>query len=112
MIAGRYIHLDHILRRYQDRICHFSTVHLQPEEPGLLSYLSIDLSSPSIMSQASKITLGATSLFAVGTIIFVHFQQKAEKSVRLLLQGQKGTPCAFDMLIVPWDPKFHRLIQP
>jgi hypothetical protein len=36
------------------------------------------------MSQASKITLGATSLFAVGTIIFVHFQQKAEQAVRFL----------------------------
>ncbi|KAI0018659.1 hypothetical protein F4780DRAFT_750495 [Xylariomycetidae sp. FL0641] len=31
------------------------------------------------MSQASKITLGATSLAAVGTVIFVHFQQKFEK---------------------------------
>lgn len=28
------------------------------------------------MSQASKLTLGATSLFALGTVIFVHFQQQ------------------------------------
>ncbi|KJZ77405.1 hypothetical protein HIM_03129 [Hirsutella minnesotensis 3608] len=32
------------------------------------------------MSRASKLTLGATSLFAVGTIVFVHFQQKAEQA--------------------------------
>ncbi|KAI0006831.1 hypothetical protein F4779DRAFT_620186 [Xylariaceae sp. FL0662B] len=31
------------------------------------------------MSRASKITLAATSLFAVGTITIVHFQQKFEK---------------------------------
>lgn len=43
------------------------------------------------MSQASKITLGATSLFAIGTIVFVHFQQKAEQTVRFL----------------PSDPKEH-----
>lgn len=31
------------------------------------------------MSQASKLTLGATSLFALGTVIFVHFQQQSER---------------------------------
>ncbi|KAI3395398.1 hypothetical protein diail_1389 [Diaporthe ilicicola] len=31
-------------------------------------------------SRGSKIALAGTSLFAVTTIIFVHFQQKAEKS--------------------------------
>ncbi|RYP04987.1 hypothetical protein DL764_004113 [Monosporascus ibericus] len=31
------------------------------------------------MSQASRLTLAGTSLFAVGTIIFVHFQQRFEK---------------------------------
>lgn len=36
------------------------------------------------MSRASKLTLGATSLFAAATIVFVHFQQKAERAVRLL----------------------------
>lgn len=34
------------------------------------------------MSRASKLTLAGTSLFAVSTIIFVHFQQTAEQSVR------------------------------
>jgi hypothetical protein len=34
------------------------------------------------MSRASKFTLLGTSLFAVGTIVIVHFQQKAEKAVR------------------------------
>jgi len=32
------------------------------------------------MSRASKLTLGATSLFAVTTIVFVHFQQRAEQA--------------------------------
>ncbi|KAJ9156197.1 hypothetical protein NKR23_g1186 [Pleurostoma richardsiae] len=32
------------------------------------------------MSRASKFTLMGTSLFAVSTIILVHFQQKAEKA--------------------------------
>ncbi|KAM4065912.1 PET assembly of cytochrome c oxidase, mitochondrial domain-containing protein [Hirsutella rhossiliensis] len=32
------------------------------------------------MSRASKLTLGATSLFALGTIAFVHFQQNAEQA--------------------------------
>ncbi|KAF3760970.1 hypothetical protein M406DRAFT_358419 [Cryphonectria parasitica EP155] len=31
-------------------------------------------------SRGSKIALAGTSLFAVTTIVFVHFQQKAEKS--------------------------------
>lgn len=33
------------------------------------------------MSRASKISLAATSLFALSTIGIVHFQQKAERSV-------------------------------
>ncbi|RDA84717.1 hypothetical protein CP532_5229 [Ophiocordyceps camponoti-leonardi (nom. inval.)] len=32
------------------------------------------------MSRASKLTLGATSLFAAATVVFVHFQQKAEQA--------------------------------
>lgn len=35
-------------------------------------------------SRGSKIALAGTSLFAVTTIVFVHFQQQAEKSVRSL----------------------------
>ncbi|OTB02766.1 hypothetical protein M426DRAFT_322364 [Hypoxylon sp. CI-4A] len=31
------------------------------------------------MSRASKLTLAGTSLFAVGTVIIVHFQQSMEK---------------------------------
>ncbi|KAK0644120.1 hypothetical protein B0T16DRAFT_331311 [Cercophora newfieldiana] len=31
------------------------------------------------MSRASKLTLLGTSLFAAGTVAFVHYQQKAEK---------------------------------
>ncbi|KAI1118508.1 cytochrome c oxidase assembly protein [Nemania sp. NC0429] len=31
------------------------------------------------MSRASQLTLLGTSLFAVSTVIFVHFQQKSEK---------------------------------
>ena len=36
-----------------------------------------------VMSRAAKLTLTGTSLFAVGTIIFVHHAQQAEKAVRL-----------------------------
>ncbi|RFU74535.1 cytochrome c oxidase assembly [Trichoderma arundinaceum] len=32
------------------------------------------------MSQASRISLAATSLFTAGIIVFVHFQQKAERT--------------------------------
>ncbi|KAK0386668.1 hypothetical protein NLU13_6503 [Sarocladium strictum] len=32
------------------------------------------------MSAAAKATLGGTCLFALGTIVFVHFQQQAEKA--------------------------------
>lgn len=32
------------------------------------------------MSRASKLTLAGTSLFAVGTVYFVHFQQQSEKA--------------------------------
>lgn len=34
------------------------------------------------MSRASRLTLLGTSLFAAGTVFFVHFQQQAEKAVR------------------------------
>lgn len=37
------------------------------------------------MSSASKFSLAATSLFAAGVIVFVHFQQKAEQTVCSLL---------------------------
>jgi PET assembly of cytochrome c oxidase, mitochondrial len=37
------------------------------------------------MSRAAKLTLTGTSLFAVGTIVFVHYAQQAEKAVRPLL---------------------------
>jgi protein PET117 len=33
------------------------------------------------MSLAAKLTLAGTSVFAISTIFFVHFQQKAEKAV-------------------------------
>ncbi|KAG7286699.1 hypothetical protein NEMBOFW57_009010 [Staphylotrichum longicolle] len=32
------------------------------------------------MSRASKLTLMGTSLFALGTVVFVHYQQKAEQA--------------------------------
>ncbi|KAK4201340.1 hypothetical protein QBC40DRAFT_278351 [Triangularia verruculosa] len=32
------------------------------------------------MSKASKLTLMGTSLFALSTVVFVHFQQKAEQA--------------------------------
>jgi protein PET117 len=35
------------------------------------------------MSTASKITLGATTLFAAGVIVFVHYSQKVEQAVMI-----------------------------
>lgn len=32
------------------------------------------------MSRAAKLTLAGTSLFAISTVFFVHFQQQAEKA--------------------------------
>ena len=34
------------------------------------------------MSRASKLTLAATSLGAIGIVVFVHYSQRAEKAVR------------------------------
>jgi hypothetical protein len=33
------------------------------------------------MSRAAKLTLAGSSLFALGTIVFVHYAQQAEKAV-------------------------------
>lgn len=44
-------------------------------------------------SRGSKIALASTSLFAVSTIVLVHFQQKAEQSVRTL-----------------WTPTWHMFV--
>lgn len=41
-------------------------------------------SGTTIMSRASKLTLAATSLGAIGIVIFVHYSQRAEKAVRAL----------------------------
>jgi hypothetical protein len=35
------------------------------------------------MSRASKITLGATSLFTLGAVVIVHFQQKMDQAVSI-----------------------------
>jgi protein PET117 len=37
------------------------------------------------MSQASKVTLALSSVFAIGTIAVVHFHQKAERAVSLTM---------------------------
>lgn len=37
------------------------------------------------MSRAAKLTLAGTSLFAIGTVAFVHYAQTAEKAVYLLI---------------------------
>jgi hypothetical protein len=45
------------------------------------------------MSRAAKLTLTGTSLFAIGTIVVVHYTQQAEKAVRpfpSLLFGSKS----------------------
>ena len=38
-----------------------------------------------VMSTASKLTLAATSLGAVGIVIFVHYAQRAEKTVHIIV---------------------------
>lgn len=40
------------------------------------------------MSRAAKLTLGGSSLFALSTIVFVHYAQQAEKAVCLPLLCQ------------------------
>lgn len=47
------------------------------------------------MSRASKISLAATSLFALSTIGIVHFQQKAERSVSSHLSSGRRHPCHY-----------------
>ena len=37
------------------------------------------------MSRVAKLTLAGSSLFALSTIVFVHYTQQAEKTVRLPL---------------------------
>lgn len=51
------------------------------------------------MSRAAKLTLAGTSLFAAGTIVFVHYAQKAEKAV-----GSHSLPlCMIDFhLLLRW----------
>jgi protein PET117 len=51
------------------------------------------------MSRASKLTLLGTSLFALSTVVFVHYQQKAEQEVRLFL-------LPFPLLALPPRPIF------
>jgi translation initiation factor 2B subunit (eIF-2B alpha/beta/delta family) len=41
------------------------------------------------MSRAAKLTLTGTSLFAIGTIFFVHHAQQAEKAVCLCASAFK-----------------------
>jgi len=45
------------------------------------------------MSRASKLTLMGTSLFALGTVVFVHYQQKAEQAVRDPPDLPQAMPC-------------------
>jgi hypothetical protein len=52
---------------------------------GLRLALEVVVANPNNqkMSRASKLTLLGTSLFAAGTVVFVHFQQQWEKDVSL-----------------------------
>lgn len=47
------------------------------------------------MSRASKLTLLGTSLFAVSTVVFVHFQQQAEKAVSSVPSPNYSRACVF-----------------
>ena len=58
------------------------------------------------MSRAAKLTLMGTSLFALSTVVFVHYTQKAEQVVRLfpfLIYFQASTQ---------QQHSFHPSIQP
>ncbi|TQS33717.1 hypothetical protein Golomagni_05927 [Golovinomyces magnicellulatus] len=55
-------------------------------------FLHCDIQLPKIqhivtMSRASKLTLLGTSMFAVGTVTFVHYQQKAEQAGQAMHEG-------------------------
>lgn len=47
------------------------------------------------MSRAAKLTLASTSLFALSTIVFVHYAQKSEKAVRYYF------PCLLSDILAP-----------
>lgn len=56
---------------------------------------TLQLIPPSLthkMSRAAKLTLTGTSLFAISTVFFVHYSQKAEKSVRPSLPQSAPLP--------------------
>lgn len=77
----------------------YSTTHLEPFFPNDLhhnqlcsdrrqdhfqtsnSYFYLAARSIPTMSRASKLTLGGASLFAISTVVFVHYTQSAEKAV-------------------------------
>jgi hypothetical protein len=44
------------------------------------------------MSRAAKLTLMGTSLFALSTVVFVHYTQKAEQVVRFRLSSVPPHP--------------------
>jgi protein PET117 len=56
------------------------------------------------MSRASKLTLLGTSLFAAGTVVFVHFQQQAEKSVSDSLPPSLAPAILFPLGFPPPHP--------
>lgn len=56
-----------------------------------------------LRSRASKLTLLATSTFAIGTVVFVHFQQQAEKAVCLSFFLPVSSP------LFPIFPSLHQL---
>ncbi len=49
------------------------------------------------MSRAAKLTLAASGLFAITTVIVVHFQQKAEKSVLIPLSPSPLLPTNYSL---------------
>ena len=89
MVVGRQVDVDgdrQVVVQAYHSIC-------DPSKPSFLPRIvASQLSLPhySIMSTKAKLTLAATSLGALGIIIFVHHGQKVEKAVCLARSVSSG----------------------
>lgn len=60
---------------------HLTDLDIKDSRISTINCLSQHAGKVVTMSRASKLTLAGTSLFALGTVFLVHFQQQAEKAV-------------------------------
>lgn len=59
------------------------------------------------MSRASKLTLAGCSLFALSTVVFVHYAQQAEKSVRPLRRPLSVQPDSSPVTLLSRDNSWY-----